>query len=237
MDDAQNDYYWAGTARAFGILEYEIPIKVLDNVRIMRSSFGAYAVISRGAEVSHARIGRYCSIGPGCLIAPSNHPMDRITTSPVTYGNQFEFFTTNQGMRRPFLEAHIPVEVGHDVWIGANAIIRDGIKIGTGAVIAAGAIVTHDVPAMTIVGGVPARKLGDRFPTTLAGRILDLRWWRYDLIAWHTSGVLPPAEAVDDAMLDAMQASIDAGTAPLIQGRRRRMTFGNGPPRLDQIPD
>src|SRR5438552_15173572 len=65
----------------------------------------------------------------------------------------------------------------HDVWIGHGAVVLPGKNVGTGAVIAAGAIVTKDVPAYTGVGGNPARPIKRRFSEAVAGRLADLAWW------------------------------------------------------------
>ncbi len=70
--------------------------------------------------------------------------------------------------------ARITSTIGHDVWIGHGAIVLPGRNIGTGAVIAAGAIVTKDVPAYTIVGGNPARAIKRRFPEAIADRLVEL---------------------------------------------------------------
>jgi acetyltransferase-like isoleucine patch superfamily enzyme len=229
--------HWAETARAHGFIVCEEPLKVLDHVIITRCNIGAYTTISRGAELAYARIGRYCSIGPNAIIGPSSHPLDRLTSSIVTYTSQFDFYQRNEGLFETFEGNHVPVVIGHDVWIGANVVVQDGVTIGHGAVIGAGAVVTRDVPPFTIMGGVPARKIRDRFPDALSERLLSLAWWRFDLIAWHRVGTLPRMQAVDDAMLDAMEKAVLAGSAPEIQGRRCRITFGEGPPRYERLPD
>jgi acetyltransferase-like isoleucine patch superfamily enzyme len=77
-------------------------------------------------------------------------------------------------------DIHSPVIIGNDVWIGSNAIILQGCKIGDGAVIAAGAVVTHDISPYSIVGGVPAKKIKDRFTSSLCQKLLDSQWWNHD---------------------------------------------------------
>jgi carbonic anhydrase/acetyltransferase-like protein (isoleucine patch superfamily) len=67
--------------------------------------------------------------------------------------------------------------IGHDVWIGTGTIIRSGIEIGTGAVVAAGSVVTKDVPPYSVVGGVPARAIKKRFPADVVASIESSRWW------------------------------------------------------------
>lgn len=91
-------------------------------------------------DVDEVNIGDYCMIGPGVVIATVNHPM------------------TPSG-RRQHLSLIKPVTIGDDVWIGAHATILPGVHIGNNCVIAAGAVVTHDVPDNTLVGGVPAKIL------------------------------------------------------------------------------
>ena len=70
--------------------------------------------------------------------------------------------------------------VGNDVWIGQDAIVMRGLTIGDGAVIAAGAVVTKDVPPFAIVGGNPAKLIRFRFPSDVIDELTTLRWWRYE---------------------------------------------------------
>src|SRR5690606_34153345 len=74
-----------------------------------------------------------------------------------------------------------PVTIGNDVWIGHGAVIMPGITIGDGAVIAANAVVTKDVPPYIVVGGVPARALRPRFPDAIAAGLQALAWWDWPL--------------------------------------------------------
>lgn len=67
--------------------------------------------------------------------------------------------------------------IGNDVWIGANAIILQGVTIGDGAIIAAGAVVTKDVPPYAIVGGVPAKVIKYRFSDEVILKLLQIKWW------------------------------------------------------------
>jgi serine acetyltransferase len=67
--------------------------------------------------------------------------------------------------------------IGNDVWIGARAVVLDGVSVGNGAIIAAGAIVSKDVPAYSIVGGVPAKEIRQRFSSETIQVLEDLKWW------------------------------------------------------------
>ena len=72
------------------------------------------------------------------------------------------------------------VSIGNDVWIGANAILLDGISVGDGAIIAAGAVVAKNVAPYSIVGGVPASLIKKRFSDDMIKRLIDFRWWDKD---------------------------------------------------------
>jgi chloramphenicol O-acetyltransferase type B len=67
--------------------------------------------------------------------------------------------------------------ISHDVWIGQNTIIMSGLQIGVGAVIGAGAVVTRDVPAYAVVGGVPAQIIKYKFDEKLQNDLLESKWW------------------------------------------------------------
>jgi phosphonate metabolism protein (transferase hexapeptide repeat family) len=79
------------------------------------------------------------------------------------------------------------VTIGHDVWIGHGAVILAGRSIGTGSVIAAGAIVTKDVPSYTIVAGNPARPIRPRFPAEIADALERLAWWDWSHEQLHAA--------------------------------------------------
>lgn len=71
------------------------------------------------------------------------------------------------------------IEIGNDVWIGYNATIMRGVKVGDGAIIAAGSIVTKDVEPYTIVAGVPAKVIRHRFKEEYVEKLVNLKWWNY----------------------------------------------------------
>jgi len=122
------------------------------------------------------RVGRYCSIANSARAVLVNHPMEALTTHPALYERRF-------GVVAEDLVRDTPLVLEDDVWIGHNAMILPGCKfIGRGAVVGAGAIVTHDVPAYTVVAGNPARKLRDRFEPDLVSAIEASRWWEMDLV-------------------------------------------------------
>ena len=79
-------------------------------------------------------------------------------------------------------EAGISLRVGNDVWIGNNTLLKAGITIGDGAVVAMGAVVTKDVPAYAIVGGVPAQVIKYRYSDETRCKLLKGEWWNKDIL-------------------------------------------------------
>jgi lipopolysaccharide biosynthesis glycosyltransferase/acetyltransferase-like isoleucine patch superfamily enzyme len=156
-------------------------------------SVGAFTTISPtdgiGRFLHNVTIGRYCSIAAGVWIAPDDHPIERLTTNSLTYSTGGCFTWARDLLGRDF-PAAIPaqcsrhVEIGNDVWIGHNAFIKGGIKIGDGAVVAAHAVVVKDVPPYAIVGGVPAKIIRYRFDEATIKELLELKWWNYDLASF-----------------------------------------------------
>lgn len=129
--------------------------------------------------VNHDRlvIGRYCSIACGAkfLFNSANHTLSSLSTYPFPIF--YEEWGLDKGKVASAWDNKGDIVVGNDVWIGYEAVILAGVTVGDGAVIAARAVVTKDVPPYTIVGGVPAKPIRRRFPEDTIRRLLALRWW------------------------------------------------------------
>lgn len=130
--------------------------------------------------------GRYCSISSGLRFLDSAHPLDTLTTSAALFRpNNHLFSRTQTAESKEFAHSfdvapeNYPT-IGHDVWIGADVTMSPQINVGTGAVIASGALVTKDVPPYAVVGGNPAKIIRYRFPDDLIARLLESHWWEYD---------------------------------------------------------
>lgn len=113
-------------------------------------------------------IGKYCQLGADIAIHTTNHPTNYMTT----YINKNLF----KGELKKLKETNTVV-IGNDVWVGHNALIVGNVKIGNGAVIAAGAIVTKNVSPYTIVAGVPAKPIRKRFSDAIINEVEALKWW------------------------------------------------------------
>jgi acetyltransferase-like isoleucine patch superfamily enzyme len=123
-------------------------------------------------------IGKYCSLSIEIVILlGGNHRSDFVTTYP--------FSTIADWPEASGIEGHPSskgdVRIGNDVWIGMGALILSGVTIGDGAVIAARAVVSGDVPPYAIVAGNPARVVRMRFPDDVVRQLLRLRWWDWDV--------------------------------------------------------
>ncbi|WP_348540454.1 CatB-related O-acetyltransferase [Shimia sp. R9_3] len=152
---------------------------------------GMYSYLRTGIVRYVDRIGRYCSVGPGVTIGEGEHPTNWLSTSPSQYTfEQFKFYPPEKEATKRRRVARTEtnnnaakgcVSIGHDVWIGAGATIRRGVKIGHGAIVSGNAFVTKDVPPYAIVAGLPAAHLRFRFDRDVIERLLHLRWWRFDI--------------------------------------------------------
>lgn len=167
-----------------GRVVLEPPVRLYANSAISDVTLGAYSYVSPQTVVKRATIGRFTSIGDHCTINPTGHPTDWLSTSSAFY--EPGLFGPVDG---PRFEGAGPVSIGSDVWIGAHAAVMGGVSIGDGAVVAFGAVVTSDVPAYAIVGGVPARLIRYRFPEALVARLVDFAWWRDDVLAARANGI------------------------------------------------
>lgn len=134
------------------------------------ATIGNYNYFGFNSLVVNACIANYCSIAPSVIIGPADHSKDFFTTyNPISSRlMNFEMF-------------HTPTIIGNDVWIGANVVIRQGVKIGNGAIIGANSFVKDDVPDFSIVAGSPARFLKYRFSENIIYEINKSAWWNFDI--------------------------------------------------------
>lgn len=122
-------------------------------------------------------IGKFCSVACGAkfLFNSANHTLSSLSNYPFPIFYD-EWSLDKKDIRRAW-DHKGDIVVGNDVWIGYEAVIMAGVHIGDGAVVAARAVVTKDVPPYTIVGGVPARAIRPRFDERTTERLQRLRWW------------------------------------------------------------
>jgi len=122
------------------------------------------------------RIGRYCSIARSAAAFDTHHPSESAILHPASYHPGF-------GVVDEWKVSTRPLEIGDDVWIGHNATILAGAgRIGRGAIIAAGAVVTRPVEHYKIVAGVPARLMRRRFEPERIAQVEWSRWWELNLL-------------------------------------------------------
>lgn len=123
-------------------------------------------------------IGRFCSIAPEVKNTLGVHPVSDpyVSTSPMFFSLLNQTGKTF-AKKQLFEELRDPIEIGHDCWIGQRVFIVGGVKIGIGAVVLAGAVVTKDIPPYAIVGGVPAKVLKYRYDDDTINFLLKSEWW------------------------------------------------------------
>lgn len=116
-------------------------------------------------------IGRYCSFGANIHYFGADHPIDHAVMSAYFYNKTFSGYNVKDVPRNS-------LQIGNDVWMGYGVIIVSSCHyIGNGAVIAAGAVVTKDIPAYAVIGGVPARVIKYRFSSEVIDKLENSRWW------------------------------------------------------------
>lgn len=124
------------------------------------------------------KIGAFCSIAPHSITVPNGHNMNWVTTSSVAFLKEYGFVSQDKlSTFCPNVEHSI--EIGNDVWIGAGCIIFNNVKIGDGAVIAAGSIVRKDVPPYAVIGGID-RILKYRFSDDIIDKLSKIEWWKWN---------------------------------------------------------
>ena len=146
---------------------------VSGSVDIGRHTYLSGPRIDVVAHLNPISIGGFCSIARGVQIQEYNHRTNGLSTAFLSRRSD-----PSRGLSHDEIESKGPITIGHVVWIGANSIIISGVTIATGAVIAAGSVVTKDVPPYAIVAGNPARLLRYRFEDQrIIADLLASEWW------------------------------------------------------------
>ena len=154
-----------------------------NNVIINRRSFvndsqiGMYSYAGINLTMNWTKLGRFCSLGRNVDIGGFDHDYHKVTTMPQFRWNQM----ANGGGKIPNVMSHEYCMIGNDVWIAAGAQVLHKAKIGDGAIVGGGAVVTHDVPPYAIAVGIPAKIIGYRFEQKYIDELLDIKWWNWPL--------------------------------------------------------
>jgi virginiamycin A acetyltransferase len=164
------------------------PLWINSYSTVQRSKVGAYVTVGLFSFLSECLVGNYVSIGSRVSIGAFSHPINLFSSSEVSHRNTHRFFGES------LLEMDVTREpgnttLGHDVYVGDNAVILPGLEIGLGAVIGAGSVVTKDVEPFAVVVGNPARKMRMRFSDQKIQAILDTRWWELSISDLRMTGI------------------------------------------------
>ena len=146
-------------------------------------------------------IGKFCSIACGTkfLFNCANHTLKSLST--YTFPLFYEEWELEKSNITTAWDNKGDIVIGNDVWIGYEAVIMTGVHIGDGAIIAARAVVTKDVPPYTIMGGTPAKEIRKRFDTEMIHQLLKLKWWD-----WSTDKIHQCLPYIAEGKLDELLA-------------------------------
>ncbi len=148
-------------------------------------------------------IGKFCAIAEGArfIMNGANHAMSGFSTYPFNiFGHGWEDGFDEGTWTR---ELRGDTVLGNDVWIGMEAVILPGVAIGDGAIVAAKSVVTHDVPAYSVVAGNPAKVVKTRFDARTVSRVLAVAWWD-----WPVDKITRNLNAIRGADIAALEAAI-----------------------------
>tara|TARA_R110000764_G_scaffold126511_1_gene214123 strand:- start:9834 stop:10496 length:663 start_codon:yes stop_codon:yes gene_type:complete len=153
----------------------------IQSATLSNSTLGDFSYVGLNSYLNHVNVGKFTCIGPHVQIGLGEHPIKGFVSVHPAFYSPIKQVGISFSDQFYFKEYHTTT-IGNDVWIGANVIVIGGVKIGNGAVIAAGAVVVKDVPAYALVGGVPAKVIKFRFKDDEIRKLQEFAWWDKELI-------------------------------------------------------
>jgi acetyltransferase-like isoleucine patch superfamily enzyme len=159
-------------------VKFEKGVIVETGTHLQASLVGRYTYINKYCLIDKntKSIGRFCSIAYNVKIGLGSHPSDWVSSHPFAYDPKYSF--VKEG--RMFDDSNKETIIGNDVWIGANATILAGVRVGDGAIVGANSLVTKDVEPYSIVVGTPAKHQRYRFDPETISKLQKLQWWNWE---------------------------------------------------------
>lgn len=150
--------------------------KLYEGATLTSVTMGDFSYISSNSKITNTEIGKFCCIGSEVIVGLGMHPSrDFVSSHSIFYTpmhqKKIAFAKTS------YFDEFKHTKIGNDVWLGTRCMVLDGVTIGDGAIVAAGALVTKDVPDYAVVGGIPAKILRYRFEPTEISFLKQLKWW------------------------------------------------------------
>lgn len=140
------------------------------------SHIGKYSRVQINAKMGYTTMGNFSAVGRDSVFGPGQHPTYFLTTNSIFY-KRGNWGFRDEWCKEIDFEENARINIGNDVWIGRHAMVMNGVTIGDGAIVAAGAIVTKDIPPYAIAGGIPAKVIKYRFSPEIIERLLEIKWW------------------------------------------------------------
>ena len=150
--------------------------EIKDFVNISDTIMDDYSYVCEYSDITNTYIGKFVNIASNVRINPGFHPYEMPTQHHFLYRKSMYGFGCDDEEFFNYRDLQ-KVSIGHDVWIGHGAVIMPGVKVENGAIIAANAVVTKDVPSYAIVAGVSAKVLRYRFPKEIIKELESINWW------------------------------------------------------------
>jgi acetyltransferase-like isoleucine patch superfamily enzyme len=160
--------------------------KIYEGTSISNSLLGRGTYIGSFSKLENGIIGRFCCIAPHVEVIYGRHSLDNsVSVHPAFYSLRkqggFTFVENQKFHEFNLIDGKYSFVIGNDVWLGYGVKIMEGLTVGDGAVVAVGSVVTKNIPPYEIWGGVPAKKIKNRFSDEIKCKLDAIKWWNSDM--------------------------------------------------------